>query len=73
MPNKKINICSECGSEYFKLKSKMQALCPECTHVLYGYETCKHIFINGRCSKCFWNGKQSDYIKLLKSQMNMPD
>lgn len=34
MPNKKINICSECGSEYFKLKSKMQALCPECAHIL---------------------------------------
>lgn len=66
MNDKEVEICVECGSEYFKSKSKMKSLCPECTHVLYGYENCKHNLENGRCINCFWNGQQSEYIKRIK-------
>ena len=63
-----IRICVECGSQFLKSKSKMKNLCPECASILYGYENCKHIFKNGRCIKCFWNGSRSDYIKLLSDK-----
>ncbi len=66
MNSNKFNICVECGSEYLISKSKMKELCPECAHILYGYENCKHSFENGRCTICFWNGQQSDYIKHIK-------
>lgn len=65
MHKKEINICDECGSEYLKSKSEMKTLCPECANILYGYEKCQHVFKNGRCSKCFWNGKQSGFITSL--------
>jgi len=55
--------CDECGSIYLKSASKMKCLCPECSHILYGYENCKHEFINGRCSKCLWDGSSSKYIR----------
>ena len=48
--------CDECGSDYLLRSSLMSNLCPECSHVLYGYENCVHQFENGRCIKCFWNG-----------------
>ena len=63
---KKIAICDECGSEYLASKSKMVSLCPECAHVLYGYENCNHIFKDGKCTLCLWDGSRSDYIKTLK-------
>lgn len=66
MNDKEIEICVECGSEYFKSSSKMKSLCPECAHILYGYENCEHNFENGRCTNCFWNGQQSKYIKNIK-------
>jgi hypothetical protein len=47
----------------------MTNLCPECSHILYGYENCEHEFENGRCVKCFWNGNVSDYI-LKRKQLN---
>ena len=62
---KETNICSECGSEFLKGASKMMGLCPECASVLYGYENCNHVFKNGKCIKCMWNGSRSDYIRFL--------
>lgn len=63
-----INVCDECGSEYFVQTSTMANLCPGCSHVLYGYPNCDHLFENGRCLKCFWNGNTSDQLKKLKNK-----
>lgn len=49
---REIAYCDECGSIYLKSSSKKERLCPECSHILYGYENCKHDFMNGRCSNC---------------------
>ena len=66
--HEKIAVCDECGSEYLASKSKMVSLCPECAHVLYGYENCDHEFKDGKCTLCLWDGSRSDYInKLLKN------
>lgn len=43
----------------------MKKLCPECASILYGYEFCKHIFKDGKCIKCSWDGQRSDYFKSL--------
>ena len=64
--NKPINVCDECGSEYYQDTSKMQNLCPECSNILYGYENCIHNFKNGRCLECFWDSSTSDYINKEK-------
>jgi predicted RNA-binding Zn-ribbon protein involved in translation (DUF1610 family) len=58
-------VCDECGSEYLKSRSMMMALCPECSHILYGYENCNHKFKDGRCLFCFWDGSRSKFIKSL--------
>lgn len=63
----KIAVCSECGSEFLKASSHMAGLCPECAHILYSYPNCSHVFKNGRCIYCYWNGKKSRYIKRMKS------
>ncbi|NOU59623.1 hypothetical protein ELS83_07310 [Marinifilum sp. JC070] len=55
--------CNECESEYFEDSSEMMGLCPNCSHILYGYPNCKHEFENGNCIKCSWNGSKSEYIK----------
>lgn len=68
MNHYKIGICAECGSQFLKSSSKMKGLCPECAFILYGYENCKHIFKNGKCIKCFWNGNRSDYIKSISDK-----
>jgi len=60
---KGIAICEECGSEYLASRSKMNSLCPECAHILYGYENCNHVFEDGKCTLCLWDGNRSDYIK----------
>ncbi len=60
-----VATCGECGSEYLKSESKMMGLCPECSHILYGYENCHHRFENGRCIFCFWDGSRSEYIESL--------
>jgi len=44
----------------------MKSLCPECSHILYGYQNCEHIFENNRCKKCYWNGNYSTFIGKLK-------
>ena len=59
-------ICDECGSEFILAAAKMKSLCPNCAHVLYGYESCNHVFENGKCVLCAWNGNESEYIKSLK-------
>ena len=66
--DKNIKVCDECGSEYLASKSKMASLCPECAHVIYGYENCNHVFENGKCTLCLWDGSQSEYIKSLKDE-----
>lgn len=58
-------VCDECRSKFLRTSSKMMSLCPECAHVLYGYPNCSHIFENGRCKYCYWNGRRSKYIKSL--------
>ena len=68
MNDRSIGICDECGSEYILEKSKMKSLCPNCAHMIYGYENCKHIFENGKCVLCLWNGSESDFIKSLKQK-----
>ncbi len=55
--------CDECESTYFATRSEMLNLCPECAHQLYGYENCKHTFKDGRCTKCYWDGSTSEYLK----------
>ena len=60
-------ICVECGSAFLKASSKMDNLCPECSHILYGYENCKHSFVHGKCKKCLWDGSRSEYVKKLLS------
>jgi len=55
--------CNECGSAYQAEASKMEALCPECAHRLYGYENCLHEMENGRCKKCGWDGSVSTFLR----------
>jgi hypothetical protein len=62
-----ISKCQECQSQYFSKTSRMIDFCPDCAHYLYDLENCDHIFENGRCVKCYWNGKTSDFIEQLKS------
>lgn len=66
MKKEQFAICNECGSEFVKAASAMANLCPECAHILYGYPNCNHIFKDGRCIYCHWNGQKSDYIKWLQ-------
>jgi len=63
--NQELNTCVECDSPYFKNTSKMAALCPDCSHKLYGYPPCKHQFEDGFCKYCGWNGITSTYLKNL--------
>ena len=37
-----LNNCDECKTEYFAHSSLMKGLCPECAHILYGYDRCDH-------------------------------
>ncbi|WP_430412001.1 hypothetical protein [Kordia sp.] len=67
--DKEINKCIECKSEYFSATSKMKNLCPDCAHKLYNYPRCFHKFENGRCVKCYWNGKTSEYIQEKKKRI----
>lgn len=59
---KSLTICDECESEYHTDSSRMGALCPNCSHLLYGYDNCTHQFENGRCIKCYWNGSVSEFL-----------
>ena len=59
-------ICAECGSVFLRSASKMAGLCPECAHILYGYENCPHQFENGRCIHCLWDGSRSAFADRYK-------
>ncbi|WP_024469583.1 hypothetical protein [Treponema pedis] len=63
--SKTVKICDECGSPFLVSSSKMDALCPNCAHILYGYPNCNHIFKDGKCIKCLYNKNASGYIKKL--------
>ncbi|WP_091508628.1 hypothetical protein [Flexibacter flexilis] len=65
-----ISKCDECRSEFFAQVSPLPQLCPECASVLYGYANCQHVFENGRCKHCYWNGKSSAYVQKLKNQQS---
>ena len=41
----------------------MRSLRPECAHILYGHPSCKHVFVEKRCQKCYWDGSHSAYVK----------
>ncbi|OOF03807.1 hypothetical protein BZG80_09390 [Salinivibrio sp. MA440] len=58
-----MNTCNECGSAYRPEASEMAALCPECTHRLYGYKNCPHEMESGRCKICGWDGSVSPFLK----------
>lgn len=60
--------CEECESEYFSIASKMSNLCPECSHILYNYQNCMHVFQNSRCTKCYWNGNTTEYTRKIKNE-----
>lgn len=68
-----IVICDECQSEYYEQRSEMTALCPECASILYGYPPCSHIFVNGRCTHCYWNGNRSRYVLSLMAKAEVRD
>lgn len=63
--NDSLNICVECESLYYKKTSKMSALCPECSHILYSYPNCSHDMATGRCAICYWDGSRSAHLKSL--------
>lgn len=58
--------CDECGSTFNRAASEMSALCPECAHVLYGSPNCPHVFADGRCIRCAWDGSVSAYVESLR-------
>ena len=64
--DKEINICEECGSEYYAASSLMKSLCPECANVLYGYPNCSHVFENGRCILCYWDGSRTKFTQKIE-------
>ena len=64
--NRIIKNCSECESDYFQNSSKMPGLCPDCSNKLYNHKNCEHKFENGRCIKCYWNGKTSEFLTKKK-------
>jgi predicted RNA-binding Zn-ribbon protein involved in translation (DUF1610 family) len=66
MTERETKTCDECGSLFFSDASRMDRLCPECAHLLYGYETCDHTFTDGRCTRCGWDGSVSEYCRKLK-------
>ena len=63
---KEIAVCNECGSEYYAGSSIMKSICPECAHALYGYPNCSHVFDNGRCMLCYWDGRKSKFVEGLE-------
>ncbi len=69
MPTKNQNVktCDECESLFLFKASVMSELCPECSHLIYSYENCQHVFANDRCSKFYWDGSASDFSKKIKT------
>ncbi len=54
--------CDECGSDFIAEQSAMPGLCAACAHRLYGYPACEHLFKDGRCTLCGWDGSVSDFL-----------
>ena len=67
MENQTVKTCDECRSLFSIKASRMLGLCPECSHLIYGYDNCRHIFIDGRCSICHWDGSTSYFSEKLKT------
>ena len=44
------------------------ALCPECSFILYVYELCAHTFVDVRYSRCHWDGSLSKFCRILKGE-----
>ena len=65
--NKNVKVCDECGSEYLASTSKMASLCPECTHVLYGYENCDHVFKDGKLFAITEAMSEAEAVSLAKN------
>lgn len=63
--------CNECESLFFEGASSMSALCPECSHHLYGYENCKHEITEGHCIKCYWDESKSNYIEKVNHEQKL--
>ena len=64
-----VRVCEECGSAFLRSSSKMRDLCPECAHILYGYPNCRHVFVQGKCTKCLWDGSRSPYVLSLSEDL----
>lgn len=64
-----VSVCDECGSAFLRSSSKMESLCPECAHILYGYPNCAHVFVQGKCRKCLWDGSRSPYVLSLSEDL----
>ncbi|THU38123.1 hypothetical protein FAM09_15680 [Niastella caeni] len=61
---------SYCGTNPLQKFTSIYILFTWCLppFLLFGYKNCEHEFDNGRCIKCFWNGKESEYIHKLKNR-----
>jgi predicted RNA-binding Zn-ribbon protein involved in translation (DUF1610 family) len=55
--------CDECGSRFVADRSATAGLCAECAHRLYGYPPCAHVFADGRCAHCGWDGSVSAFLR----------
>ena len=72
MPNPSLATCDECGSAFRRERSGMAGLCPECAHLIYGYEACRHAFEDGRCRHCGWDGSRSAYTASISVEASKP-
>ncbi|MDW7693477.1 hypothetical protein R9C00_01885 [Flammeovirgaceae bacterium SG7u.111] len=63
MKKKDLIQCVECESLFYLGTSQMNELCPQCAQDLYGYENCEHVFVDGRCKKCYWDGSTSSFTE----------
>jgi hypothetical protein len=41
----------------------MLEMCPECSHLIYGYDNCQHAFEEGCCKLCGWDGSRSRHTQ----------
>jgi hypothetical protein len=58
-----VRKCDECESDYLAVTSYMCNLCPECSSLLYEYPNCEHVFVDGRCATCRWDGSRSEFLR----------
>jgi hypothetical protein len=60
--------CDECRSPFTSDSSRMAALCPECSHWLYGYPNCTHEMVGGECRTCRWDGSVTPFVQCVKDE-----